>query len=245
MLPNDIYSIIEPLSKQFLPHDWENEFAPYRWLYVAGCRRCMIKIGVYDLSAYADSEIIDNLPNKIPENWKLQFPNCKWKNRLSKTQIIGALKGKSSLTLDRACLVIAAMHDFLEKNGASIQNSSEYMLQIRPAVFRLPAFTEDFYKHHFKGNNNSEKFTDLKKHTGQSSSEFFEEISKGFGATYITLKLVAEFIKEEISSEFDNDITPVLFRSWNKRPDVLGEGIERRGMHPAKFEVISQVLALS
>jgi hypothetical protein len=232
-LPVDVNQILFPSKSPPLTGDWAEEFGSYPWFRLTAFparfkaikapfgdplkpRPLLHKEGVRRLR---DAELRERAATRIPAEWREKF-DLDWDIPLGKAQIDRVMTGQA-VTLDRACLIVAALDILLEEKGHGNRLIQE-IVRIAPSIFRLKKLElngGEFLRNHFYGSEvNKKRFESLKGRTQCVTHEFFDELKNSkIGFTYITLKIVETGISEKVEGYFDGDLRPIPERKHGMR----------------------------
>lgn len=234
-IPTDPMGLIDPPNPNFTDIDgWEMEFARYQWFYVPGYRRLMNDAGIYDISDV--KSFIDQTLATVPARWKTAIPNGDW-NNLADNQIKRAVENKT-LRLEKALLAIICLYLAAKSNKATraldIFDINQ-PITIRPAIFLLDGFNENFYLNNI--NTNVSIIELLRKASAQKKEQVFEYMAKGYSVTSRTASKTCELL----ASIFPNthpqwDSKRVNFIDRRVRRDRKDKPLRKR---PNEYETIT------
>lgn len=235
--PADPRHLLDPHPN---PHPTWVSFAPFCWFHVRGFTEAFVELQQH--AAGAGTHITRDTIKQFravgivaaPGPLRLLQPNGLWAD-LSAPQVDNAHSAnpKVPMRFDKACLAVSALDQCAARLAPGFNALGN--ITICPAIYVLEGF--DTTKWQSIQSKGSSFVNDLKDHTLQTNDKFFTELTKGYGATRLTLALTMEFLSKH---KLDGGLK-IAALSDRPKKDKSKPKIQRLIMRPNNVETIARL----
>jgi hypothetical protein len=220
--PADLTALLHPAPSSIsYPRAWEAEFGPYLWCYVAGFARTCADLGIRDNKEGRTqlNQLRSAGLKSVPQSWRKAFTDPYEPRAWSKfgRQQWRTLFKNEPMRLDKAAIAILILEAYAQKYRPDIDIWER--VSIRPAIFYIDQYDDDFYDNHVKGSisTNTEFTQSLLAHTLQSSPVIFRKMSEPRGVTFRTAELFRDFLDKTFARTTLGPVVP-----FKSRPNGVG-----------------------